>query len=397
MSIGATTSITISPGNKHFIVYFSPPSESFNNIQYSIDGGNTYVSYDLPTTYGPILISNLVNGVLYELKLRCINNDIIGISSESVFSTPYTVPDYPIVNSISGDKKITINITGFNGGSQITSYQYSIDNGEYITKNENTFDITNLINGNLYVIKVKSLNIAGSSKETSVITKPFTVPSKPIILNTEPHNLKILLNFNQEDDGGSEILNYKYSINNGEYKILYPHQTKSPISINYDILSIRIQKQIKIKAVNFAGDSIESDVILAEIPCLTKGMKIQTKNGLIPIENLNDGDEIINQENKCLKIKRIFSSKIIGNEKNIPFIIPKNFFENNIPNEDIYISSNHAFFYKKWGIPYQTYGLKQDKNYINKEFIYYHIELDNYDDKIICNNLIVDSFQNINL
>lgn len=394
MSISAPTSIIIYPGNKHFIVDFLIPNESFNNIEYSIDGGNTFIEYDPPTNYGPILISNLINGTSYQVKLRCISNDVVGNSSSSIFGIPYTVPDFPIVNSISGDKKITINISGFNGGSEITSYQYSVNNGVYITENNNTFDITNLINGNYYVIKVKSLNIAGSSQETSIISKPFTVPSKPLLLNTDPQNLKILLNFIQENDGGSDILNYKYSINNSEYTLLYPPQTKSPIVINYDILSIKIQKEIKIKAVNVIGDSIESDMILAEIPCLTKGMKIKTKNQFIPIEILNNNDEIISSNNNIVKIKNIFSSKIIGNSKNIPFIIPKNFFENDIPNEDIHISSNHAFFYKNWSFPYKTYGLKQDEKYMNKEFIYYHIELYDYYDKIICNNLIVDSFQN---
>lgn len=388
------TSLSVLSKDKHLILSFDINDTSVINYEYSIDDGNTYILYDPPATESPLVISNLVNGVSYKIKLKSINYIGKSSPSETVIGIPVGVPESPIVNIISGNNKLILNLSGSNGGSMITEYKYSINNGEYLSKYENNFEILNLINGFVYNIKIVALNQIGSSNITSILATPYTFPSKPISLSVEPLNLKVIVNFFQENDGGSPIFNYKYSLDNGQtYNLFEPYQNKSPLTIDYSIAKIKENLQIRIKAVNIAGESVESDMVLGKIPCLLAGMKIYTKTGYCFIESLKIGDEIIDSNGNIVNIENIIKTDIIGNKNTVPYIIPKNFFEKDVPSEDLFISSNHAYFYKKWDFPMFTIGLKKDYTFLNQNFTYYHIKLPNYDsNKLICNNLIVDSF-----
>ena len=145
---------------------------------------------------------------------------------------------------------------------------------------------------------------------------------------------------------------------------------------------------------NFFSNSRSLEIVY-EIPCLLKGMKIKMKNGTEKkVEDINI-DDSVDLFGRSIPIKKIFSTTVIGDHKNIPFIIPKDFFEKEIPIEDIYLSYNHAFFYNGWKLPIHTDELKQDKSYLGKELTYYHFELPNYsEDKMVCQGLPVDSYKN---
>jgi hypothetical protein len=85
---------------------------------------------------------------------------------------------------------------------------------------------------------------------------------------------------------------------------------------------------------------------------------------------------------------------MIMTESTVPYKIPAHFFERNIPCEDIYISGHHAYQYKhEWKLPVWTEGIEQVKEWIGKEMTYYHIQLQDYPfDKLICNGLVIDSW-----
>ena len=143
----------------------------------------------------------------------------------------------------------------------------------------------------------------------------------------------------------------------------------------------------------------ETPFILSSfIPCLCRGMKIATPSGPVPIESLQEGDLVLVPPYKrVVPIQRIFSHTYVGTQETIPFRIPRHFFQENIPNEDILLSPHHAIFYNgKWRLPIKTPGLHRDESYRGKEFEYFHIELPDYgQDKLWCHNMPVDSWDGL--
>ena len=132
-----------------------------------------------------------------------------------------------------------------------------------------------------------------------------------------------------------------------------------------------------------------------DVACLCRGMKIDTPNGPVPIESLQKGDLVLVPPNdRAVPIERIFSSTYVGTRETVPFRIPRHFFEQNVPSEDILLSPHHAVFYNgKWRLPIYIDGLYRDESYMGKEFEYYHLQLPDYGmDKLWCQNMPVDSW-----
>jgi hypothetical protein len=132
-----------------------------------------------------------------------------------------------------------------------------------------------------------------------------------------------------------------------------------------------------------------------DVACLCRGMKIDTPNGPVPIESLQEGDLVLVPPNdRAVPIERIFSSTYVGTRETVPFRIPRHFFEQNVPSEDILLSPHHAVFYNgKWRLPIYINGLYRDESYMGKEFEYYHLQLPDYgQDKLWCQNMPVDSW-----
>lgn len=132
-----------------------------------------------------------------------------------------------------------------------------------------------------------------------------------------------------------------------------------------------------------------------DVACLCRGMKIDTPNGPVPIESLQEGDLVlVPPDDRAVPIERIFSSTYVGTRETVPFRIPRHFFEQNVPSEDILLSPHHAVFYNgKWRLPIYINGLYRDESYMGKEFEYYHLQLPDYgQDKLWCQNMPVDSW-----
>jgi hypothetical protein len=89
-------------------------------------------------------------------------------SSEALeLALPPSRPDAPVINSVvSENTQLTVNFTsGLDGGSAITNYQYSMDNGitwESANTTVSPFVITGLINGTSYSVILRAVNLVGS-------------------------------------------------------------------------------------------------------------------------------------------------------------------------------------------------------------------------------------------
>jgi hypothetical protein len=186
-----------------------------------------------------------------------------------------TLPESPFnLNPITDINQITITFTdGLNGGSDITNYLYSIDNGLTYTsasKNSSPIVISGLTSNTTYNIKLKAVNSIGNGNESRTLTvTTLSTPSSPPTYNSEllapvitgisfKTTDSFTVTFTQQANGIT-ITNYKYSIDNGNtYTALSPVDITSPITISG--LSSNTTYNIKLRATSASGDGIESDV-----------------------------------------------------------------------------------------------------------------------------------------
>jgi hypothetical protein len=224
---------TLSTGSGEITVSLLDTSNlALNNVYYyySIDNGNTY-SNSLTRYTGTAtenrysyVITGLTNGQSY--TVHTIAQNTMGNSAPIVSSPiiPFSTPDKPIITATPDDSIITCVITPpANNGNAISGYAYSISpqiqSNTYINIDipvDNTFTIGNLQNGTTYTVRVIATNARGDSLPSNAVTaKPFGISSAPRIYAKYRNNI-IDVSFDTPDSNGSEIINYRYSLN-GEF------------------------------------------------------------------------------------------------------------------------------------------------------------------------------------
>jgi hypothetical protein len=139
----------------------------------------------------------------------------------------------------------------------------------------------------------------------------------------------------------------------------------------------------------------------ADLACVCRGMKILTPDGPVAVEELNVGDVVMTppyRKRDRVVIQHVYKGTYLGDSTNIPCRIPKDFFEENVPDEDILISPHHLVFYNgEWYLPKELKGIKKEISMIGETFDYFHLSLpDYYKDKLWCHNLPIDSWDYAN-
>lgn len=238
------------------------------NYKYQLNGGAwTAVS---PTTAGaPVVITGLTNGVEYSVKLKAVIAAGDGAESVAILATPAKLASAPTITSITpGSTLLTVFFTKSPdlGGATLQEYRYSIDSGKTylsatvtdISGSTGSFLIAGLTNGTNYTVLLKAKTAAGLGKvSNSMSGTPRTVPSAPLQLVVLPGDKSVAVSFAApESTGGSAITNYKYQLNSDTW------QTRTPASnaTSFTIKNLVNGKfyYLKLKAVNVAGESVES-------------------------------------------------------------------------------------------------------------------------------------------
>lgn len=83
----APTITSVTPGNTLLNVFVTTPG-TINNYQYSIDNGATWITRSPASTNSPLVITGLVNGVTYTIRVRAIAQGVVGPPSASANGRP---------------------------------------------------------------------------------------------------------------------------------------------------------------------------------------------------------------------------------------------------------------------------------------------------------------------
>jgi hypothetical protein len=265
------------------------------------DGGSPITSYQYSTdnfiadinTIGidssPYTINNLIDGNTYNIELRAVNKNGVGLKTNSPDITPGNIASKPTINDISvGNASAIISFTtpSDTGGSIINYYILTYSNDDFVNSTTisnittNPFTIeSGLINGTTYKFKIRANNNFGDGFFSDDYTKAMpTIPSAPTINSiTTPTNTTAIINFTAGSDGGLPITNYQYSTNAGEsFTPFFPIDTTTPCEITG--LTPGQPYNIQLRAVNSinpgtASASYPIAMPNIELPVVTTDLK----------------------------------------------------------------------------------------------------------------------------
>ena len=259
---------------------------AITNYYYAIKDGSAPQSAYATIGSSPQTLSNLKNGNTYTISLIA-QNSLGNSTASNATATPYTFPSTPSLTSIaSGNSSLTVtlNATISNGGNAITTYYYSIDNGDTYTSSSNDtsnpYTISGLTNGNTYTVRLITTNFAGNSSPSNALTATaYTTPDKPIISSITGGNARLVVTLdNTVFNGGNAYTTYFYSINNGETYTSTGGNVANPYTISSGLTNGNTYS-VSFITRNAAGNSVASDPFSA-IPLTFPGAPVI--NAIIP-------------------------------------------------------------------------------------------------------------------
>lgn len=240
---GAPTITTVTAGDQTVTFNFTPPTSTggteITNYAYyidTVDSGGTYAAFDPPDpTRRSVTVSGLINGTIYYVKLRSVNNLGDGPASLTRTVTPISSPTTPTINSVTGGNgQLTVNFTANStAAAPVTSYKYSLNNSANWTpatlESAGIFTITGLVNGQTYTVKVKSINSVGETASSN--SSPVTLSVTTLVFNsaTTTTQRSITATFTLTNPAAS-VESFEYNID-GTWIAPIPFITSSPTTI----------------------------------------------------------------------------------------------------------------------------------------------------------------------
>lgn len=184
-----------------------------------------------------------------------------------------TAPNAPLwSNTLSADSSVTLTfLTPADGGSPITSYEYSITGGaNWINIGlpiNNTFTVSSLTNGVNYTFYIRARNIKGASASSSGVVKApssgsgggtLTVPGAPTFTVSFITNTSFRIDLTPPaNTGGTEIIRYQHTLNNG-VNWINDFTNTGPITVSS--LNPGATFQVGLRAVNSVGNGNSSNI-----------------------------------------------------------------------------------------------------------------------------------------
>lgn len=253
---------SLAAGDARLLVGFTPAASgaSILRYEYQLDGGSWAAATG---TDSPITIGGLVNGTQHSVALRAVNVIGAGAASDPLSGTPIATPGAPIVESVtSGVGSAVIAFTpGFDGGADITGYQYRVDGGSWHDAGTTSpITVTGLGDGASASLQLRAQNTSGNGAASAAIsvTTP-SVPGAPVIGAVVAGDRSLTLDFTPAADGGSAITGYQYRIGSGSW--VDAGTSSSPLRI--DGLTNGESTGVTLRAINAVGNGAASTTATA--------------------------------------------------------------------------------------------------------------------------------------
>jgi titin len=235
---GAPTISSVVDGDGTAHVSFAPGSTGGSPIQgyeYQTTSAGPWTT--VPGSSSPVLITGLTNGTTYSVKIRAINAVGTGPASAATSVTPATVPGAPSIvgDTVAGsDATLSAAFTApsSNGGSAITTYEYSTDAGAtwrartdgagvdspVVIATQSDDGTTPLTDGVTYFVELRAVNAKGAGTASAVASGISTsAPSKPTITTVTRSSGALSVSFTAGANGGAAITAYEYSVDHGSH------------------------------------------------------------------------------------------------------------------------------------------------------------------------------------
>jgi uncharacterized protein (TIGR02145 family) len=188
-AVNSPTSITVSwsavTGASNYRVYRST----------SVNGTYTLVNSPSGTSYTN---TGLTTGTTYYYRVAAYSStNGEGPQSEAVFETPRTTPSVPqSFTATPGNGQVVLSwiAPSNHGGSEITGYQVSSNNGStwVAASGSTSHTFTGLANGTSYTFKVRAVNAAGNGAEASVAATPRNYYGSPVIYEGKTYRTVVI-------------------------------------------------------------------------------------------------------------------------------------------------------------------------------------------------------------
>jgi hypothetical protein len=253
---------------------------AITNYQYSTDNGATYALAG--TAASPVTITtqsgggSLVDQTTYQVLLKARNAIGDGPASAVLAARTSDVPAAPSSLSyviVSGTAATVSFQQTSDGGSPITNYFYSINNGGSYTSTgttSNSIPITGLTVGVTYAVRVIAANAFGNSAASASLSVVMGPPAAPATLVASKGNQQAVVNFTPGNQGGGVVTGYSYSLNGG---ISYTAVTPASNRFTVSSLTNASSYTITLKATNSYGDSLPSASVITR-PTATTTLRI---------------------------------------------------------------------------------------------------------------------------
>jgi len=256
---------SVIPGNSQLTVHYTSRSngDSITNVQYLL---NDSIIRDIIYEGSPFIITGLVNGTSYDIKMKTVNSaGESEYSNISVNNIPFSTPDPPTIQSVvPGDSKIQVYFTAGNmNGSNFLGYKCSLNDASYVWVNgtESPLQILSLTNGTSYTVRLKSKSeIVGTSEESNMLASvmPYKSPDAPIIQSVAPGDNSATITFVNGSLNGLSILGYKYSLDSVNFSDISYNVVNSKLQIIIPGLTNGTTYSVQLKSTSAVGDSAAS-------------------------------------------------------------------------------------------------------------------------------------------